>query len=142
MDQSTIAITDGEGNAIVIRAKLNFGQMTRVQSAGLKMHIRPGAETENDIEMDWPAYQERLLIEACIGWHGPRFAGIVFSRDALLSLEADDPLLQKVLTEVSTLNNKVSRDPKAPASATSGAKPSPVIENEPAQSANGTGISN
>ena len=140
MDQSTIAITDGEGNAIVIRAKLNFGQMTRVQSAGLKMHIRPGAETENDIEMDWPAYQERLLIEACIGWHGPRFAGIVFSRDALLSLEADDPLLQKVLTEVSTLNNKVSRDPKALGQ--SGAKPSPVIENEPAQSANGTGISN
>ena len=140
MDQSTIAITDGEGNAIVIRAKLNFGQMTRVQSAGLKMHIRPGAETENDIEMDWPAYQERLLIEACIGWHGPRFAGIVFSRDALLSLEADDPLLQKVLTEVSTLNSKVSRDPKA--LEPSGAKPSPVIENEPSQSANGTGTSN
>ena len=140
MDQSTIAITDGEGNAIVIRAKLNFGQMTRVQSAGLKMHIRPGAETENDIEMDWPAYQMQLLVEACIGWHGPRFAGIVFSRDALLALEADDPLLQKVLTEVSTLNNKVSRDPKV--LETNGGKPLPVIENEPAPSVNGTGTSN
>lgn len=143
MDQSTIAITDKQGNAIIIRAKLNFGQMRRVKSAGLKIRIRPDAE--NEIEMDLPAYQEQLLIEACTGWHGPKFAGIVFSKDALLSLEADDPLLQKVLTEISELNRDKSdkdTDPKAPVSVTSGATPSQVIENEPAQSVNGIGTSN
>jgi hypothetical protein len=112
MSQETIAVNDELGNAIIIRAKLNFGQMSRVRGAGLKFRIDPETN-ETEVEMNMAAFQQQMLVESCVSWHGSKFAGVVFSKDALLGLDSDDPLLQKVLTEVSARNNKKDDAPKA-----------------------------
>lgn len=136
VSKEAIPITLDNENFIFIKQKLNFGEKMRVQKAALRIEAT-GAKSEFKTEYDAAAYQTQLLLESIVRWHGPAFENRACNAANIAELDPTDPLLDKVIAEVSERNKTKSDDPKA--SAGGGETPSVDISSLP--SANGTSTS-
>ena len=107
-----VAVTLDNENFIFIKAKFNFGEKKRLQSALLSGELSKNNEVR--MAMDWGASQVALLTLGITKWSGPAFAGRECNEANILQLDEDDPLVEKVLAEIGKRNNKGEKtDPKA-----------------------------
>ena len=111
VSKEEIPVTIDNENFIVIKAKLNYGEKMRVQRAALSM--KANDKKEFDTELDVAGYQTALLIESIVRWYGPLFAGRVCNAASVLELDPDAPLVNRVIEEIATRNNKDTASPKA-----------------------------
>ena len=108
---TTHPVTDDRGNVVHIRAKMNFGQRNRLMSLAAKINMRQGDAGGADASMDIGAYNNALAVENIVSWSGPDFENIPCTPETIGQLDPDDPLVEKVLSEINA-RNLVKKDPK------------------------------
>lgn len=96
-------------NIIFIRAKMDVGTRGRVQDAAAKVTVKAGAN--HDMAVLVGAYNVALLTENIVTWQGPAFEGVPCTPETIATLDPDEPLIDRVLSEIGTRNAK-STDPK------------------------------
>lgn len=114
----------GEVDTIYILKKMNYGQKQKLIGMGSKMSVNKedmaaavatakasggtgeGAEPTMDAGFDLGAYQTELLVLNVVSWGGPSFKGVPVTRENILDLDPDNPLVDKVLVTIRQLNKK------------------------------------
>lgn len=135
-----IFIDSDPDNKIHIKTKLNFGGRMRVQKALLSAKSPPGRPaSEMTYEFDSAAYQTQLLVESIVSWEGPAFAGRPCTAANIMELDVEEPLVDKVITEVSNRNKAKGDGDDPKASQSDGERLSLDVASLP--SANGTSTS-
>jgi hypothetical protein len=117
--EERVPVADDAGNVIYIRGKMNFKTKAMVKDAlmamdtgGTSAHVLIGAS------------QLALLQHNVLAWEGPAFAGMACTAENIGRLDPDEPLVEKVLTEIEARNAKpVSGDPKGVSSSTESGSP-------------------
>lgn len=110
-------------DVVFIRPKMDYGTRQRVLGsaakliqgkAGNRKQRRAAAAAKkrsdaNDVQFDIGAYQIALLAHNILAWQGPAFAGHACVAASIETLNPDEPLVQRVLQEISDRNT----DPNA-----------------------------
>lgn len=112
--RETVAVflPDDPENIVFIRTKMDVGTTSRVQDASAKLTIKNGAMT-NDMAVLMGAYNMAMLTENIVAWQGPAFESMPCTPETIGYLDPDEPLIERVLTEIATRNAKrASSDPK------------------------------
>ena len=113
-----IAVTaDGvvEANAITpdldviwIRPRMSYGVQQAVMGEGVKLEqggaTPRGRKAKREVEINLGAWQSALLVHNIVAWQGPSFGVVPVSRDNILALDPREPLVQRVITEISERN--------------------------------------
>ncbi len=113
VSKSPVPITLDHINTIFIKPRLNYGEKMRVQKAAIKIKSK-GTATDFETDFDSSGYQYQLLIESVVSWSGPVFEGRPCTPENIAELDPSDPLLDKVIEEISERNKSAgSDDPKS-----------------------------
>ena len=126
-DEKVRVSIDGQ-DAIYILPKMNVGVKNKTLSAIAKISANTmalvaggGGDTESvgqEINMDMGAYNTALLINNIVSWEGPSFTDVKCTRENILKLDPDNPLVDKVLAEINERNTKKGTpDPEVSATA-------------------------
>jgi hypothetical protein len=112
--RETVAVflPEDPDNIIFIRTKMDVGTRARVQDAAAKVTMKAGVQT-TDMSVLIGAYNLASLTENIVAWQGPAFDGVPCTPEHIAMLDPDEPLIDRVLTEIGTRNAKASNDPKA-----------------------------
>lgn len=94
VSQETVAVTEGP-DTIYIKSRMDYGDTVRIGNAGQK---------DEHGNINFEALNTMLFQINILGWEGPGFEGQPYSLEALLRLEPNDPLLEKVLQEINARN--------------------------------------
>lgn len=109
-------------DVVFIRTKMDYGTRQRVLGsaaklvqgkAGNRKQRRAAAAAKkrgeaNDVQFDIGAYQIALLVHNILAWQGPAFVGHLCSQASIETLNPEEPLVQKVLQEISDRNTDPS----------------------------------
>jgi hypothetical protein len=139
VDKKLVAVTEGP-DTIWIKPKLSFGERTAVQDVGIRIQIGDGDPRTSFASA---AYQQELLVQSITEWTGPGWDGVPCTRESILALDYEDPLVVKVLEEITRRNRAGGGgDPKlsAPPSPPAGGNDSAVIDVLPIPPAAGVGM--
>lgn len=147
-ERVAVSLPDDPLHIIYIRPRMNVGIQNRLFStiASIKAQsngaaIKVGAEG-TVIGLDIGAYNLALLTCNIVGWAGPDFDNVECTPQNIERLDPDDPLLDKVLSEINTRNTKASvngKSPNLPSSNSNGSTASQATEKK--RSVAGTTIS-
>lgn len=96
-------------DVIWIRNRMSVAVQQAVQSEATSMKGAGGRAMEVDIDVGM--YQLALLRQNILAWQGPSFAGVVCTPETIGELDASEPLVQRVLQEISDRNAR--RSPNA-----------------------------
>lgn len=94
---------------IWIRNRMSVAVQQAVQSEATSMKGSGGRAMEVDIDVG--LYQLALLRQNIVAWQGPSFNGVVCTPETIGELDATEPLVQRVLQEISDRNAR--RSPNA-----------------------------
>lgn len=94
---------------IWIRNRMSVAVQQAVQSEATSMKGSGGRAMEVDIDVGM--YQLALLRQNIVAWQGPSFNGVVCTPETIGELDATEPLVQRVLQEISDRNAR--RSPNA-----------------------------
>jgi hypothetical protein len=94
---------------IWIRNRMSVAVQQAVQSEATSMKGSGGRAMEVDIDVG--LYQLALLRQNIVAWQGPSFNGVVCTPETIGELDASEPLVQRVLQEISDRNTR--RSPNA-----------------------------
>lgn len=94
---------------IWIRNRMSVAVQQAVQSEATSMKGSGGRAMEVDIDVG--LYQLALLRQNILAWQGPSFNGVVCTPETIGELDASEPLVQRVLQEISDRNTR--RSPNA-----------------------------
>lgn len=111
---------EGDPNTVWIKAALSHGMRTRIQAAGARVH---GVVGNDDAEYDFDvqAANSAVFAEFIVDWEGPDFDGVPCTLENILDVDADDPLMQKVVEEINARSK--STGATSPNSRTNGHAP-------------------
>lgn len=90
---------DGDPNTVWIRPALSYGMRLRIQGAGTRVHGKAGGDAA-DVDFDVEAANNAMYAEWVVGWEGPDFDGVPCTVENILDIDADDPLMAKVVEEI------------------------------------------
>jgi hypothetical protein len=96
-------------DVIWIRNRMSVAVQQAVQSEATSMKGSGGRAMEVDIDVGM--YQLALLRQNILAWQGPSFNGVVCTPETIGELDASEPLVQRVLQEISDRNAR--RSPNA-----------------------------
>jgi len=96
-------------DVIWIRNRMSVAVQQAVQSEATSMKGSGGRAMEVDIDVG--LYQLALLRQNILAWQGPSFNGVVCTPETIGELDASEPLVQRVLQEISDRNTR--RSPNA-----------------------------
>jgi len=96
-------------DVIWIRNRMSVAVQQAVQSEATSMKGSGGRAMEVDIDVG--LYQLALLRQNIVAWQGPSFNGVVCTPETIGELDASEPLVQRVLQEISDRNTR--RSPNA-----------------------------
>jgi hypothetical protein len=96
-------------DVIWIRNRMSVAVQQGVQSEATSMKGSGGRAMEVDIDVGM--YQLALLRQNILAWQGPSFNGVVCTPETIGELDASEPLVQRVLQEISDRNAR--RSPNA-----------------------------
>ena len=96
-------------DVIWIRNRMSVAVQQGVQSEATSMKGSGGRAMEVDIDVGM--YQLALLRQNILAWQGPSFNGVVCTPETIGELDASEPLVQRVLQEISDRNTR--RSPNA-----------------------------
>jgi hypothetical protein len=96
-------------DVIWIRNRMSVAVQQAVQSEATSMKGSGGRAMEVDIDVG--LYQLALLRQNILAWQGPSFNGVVCTPETIGELDASEPLVQRVLQEISDRNAR--RSPNA-----------------------------
>ena len=96
-------------DVIWIRNRMSVAVQQAVQSEATTMKGAGGRAMEVDIDVGM--YQLALLRQNILAWQGPSFSGVVCTPETIGELDASEPLVQRVLQEISDRNAR--RSPNA-----------------------------
>lgn len=97
VSRDRVPVSDEAGNTVYIKAKLSFGDVSKIQAAGDKQ----GALLS--------MYQVAIL-----DWDGPDFQGFPCTPENIAQLDPNDPLIELVGNKIGELNpQKQSPNPKS-----------------------------
>jgi len=96
-------------DVIWIRNRMSVAVQQAVQSEATSMKGSGGRAMEVDIDVG--LYQLALLRQNIVAWQGPSFNGVVCTPETIGELDASEPLVQRVLQEISDRNAR--RSPNA-----------------------------
>jgi hypothetical protein len=96
-------------DVIWIRNRMSVAVQQAVQSEATTMKGASGRAMEVDIDVGM--YQLALLRQNILAWQGPSFNGVVCTPETIGELDASEPLVQRVLQEISDRNAR--RSPNA-----------------------------
>jgi hypothetical protein len=96
-------------DVIWIRNRMSVAVQQAVQSEATSMKGAGGRAMEVDIDVGM--YQLALLRQNILAWQGPSFNGVVCTPETIGELDASEPLVQRVLQEISDRNAR--RSPNA-----------------------------
>ena len=101
---------DDPANVIYIKPKMDYATLTKVRSAvvGAK-----GAGASMEIGFDLAAANLALLTNNIVRWSGPDFDSMPCNAENIGRIDPDDPLLDKVLTEINERNPQGQKSPNA-----------------------------
>jgi hypothetical protein len=91
---------DGDPNTIWVVDKLNYGMRQRVISAMAHISAETGhavGRTDVSLNFDVGAFNIAVAQVAIVGWEGPDFEGVELTRDSVLELDYQDPLVKRAL---------------------------------------------
>jgi len=100
-------ISDEPPNVIYIRPKMDYATSRKVGAAGITLGTN-GKETINDVSEILIAN----LTQNIVGWSGPLFDGVPCTAENIRRLNPDEPLIEKVIEEITRRNTKPSPNPK------------------------------
>jgi hypothetical protein len=100
VDAKPVDVTVGK-NTISIRPKMDLGTRNRCMDALTSISKENG---EVDMELHIGAYQLALMEENVLSWRGPAFAGMPCTPANIAKLDPDDPLVERVLEEITARN--------------------------------------
>ena len=107
-----VAVSDERGNIIFIRPKMPLGIKNRVRDEMTQIGANVGANGQAtgsvSVSLNIGAYQIALLKANILGWEGPDFEGMTCNNVNILLLDPDEPLVEKVLREISDRNKKAA----------------------------------
>lgn len=100
-------------DVIWIRARMSVAVQQAVQSEATSVSTSRvnGRTGTPDVEIDVGLYQIALLRQNILSWQGPSFVGVPCTADAIGDLDPQEPLVERVLQEISTRNTR--RSPNA-----------------------------
>lgn len=100
-------------DVIWIRARMSVAVQQAVQSEATSVSTSRvnGRTGTPDVEIDVGVYQIALLRQNILSWQGPSFVGVPCTADAIGDLDPQEPLVERVLQEISTRNSR--RSPNA-----------------------------
>lgn len=96
-------------DVIWIRSRMSVAVQQAVQSEATSMKGSGGRAMEVDIDVGM--YQLALLRQNIVAWQGPSFNGVACTPETIGELDASEPLVQRVLQEISDRNAR--RSPNA-----------------------------
>ena len=96
-------------DVIWIRNRMSVAVQQAVQSEATSVKTSGGRSP--DLEIDVGLYQLALLRQNILAWQGPSFNGVVCTPETIGELDASEPLVQRVLQEISDRNAR--RSPNA-----------------------------
>ena len=96
-------------DVIWIRNRMSVAVQQAVQSEATSVKTSGGRSP--DLEIDVGLYQLALLRQNIVAWQGPSFNGVVCTPETIGELDASEPLVQRVLQEISDRNAR--RSPNA-----------------------------
>lgn len=98
---------------IWIRSRMSVAVQQAVQSEATSVSTNRvnGRSGTPDVEIDVGVYQISLLRQNILAWQGPSFAGVPCTADNIGDLDPQEPLVERVLQEISTRNTR--RSPNA-----------------------------
>jgi len=118
-DTDRIAVTSGgvvEANAVTpdldviwIRPRMSYGVQQAVMGEGVTLEqsapvARGRKAAKREIEINLGAWQSALLVHNIVAWQGPSFGVVPVTRDNILALDPREPLVQRVINEISERN--------------------------------------
>lgn len=100
-------------DVIWIRARMSVAVQQAVQSEATSVSTNRvnGRTGTPDVEIDVGVYQIALLRQNILSWQGPSFVGVPCTADAIGDLDPQEPLVERVLQEISDRNTR--RSPNA-----------------------------
>lgn len=100
-------------DVIWIRARMSVAVQQAVQSEATSVSTSRvnGRTGTPDVEIDVGVYQIALLRQNILAWQGPSFVGVPCTADAIGDLDPQEPLVERVLQEISDRNTR--RSPNA-----------------------------
>lgn len=100
-------------DVIWIRSRMSVAVQQAVQSEATSVSTNRvnGRSSTPDVEIDVGVYQISLLRQNILSWQGPSFAGVPCTADNIGDLDPQEPLVERVLQEISTRNTR--RSPNA-----------------------------
>lgn len=100
-------------DVIWIRARMSVAVQQAVQSEATSVSTSRvnGRTGTPDVEIDVGVYQIALLRQNILSWQGPSFVGVPCTADAIGDLDPQEPLVERVLQEISDRNTR--RSPNA-----------------------------
>lgn len=100
-------------DVIWIRSRMSVAVQQAVQSEATSVSTsRVNGKTGTpDVEIDVGLYQIALLRQNILSWQGPAFAGVPCTAENVGDLDPQEPLVQRVLQEISDRNSR--RSPNA-----------------------------
>ena len=97
-------------DVIWIRARMSVAVQQAVQSEATSVSTSRvnGRTGTPDVEIDVGVYQIALLRQNILSWQGPSFVGVPCTADAIGDLDPQEPLVERVLQEISSRNSRRS----------------------------------
>ena len=96
-------------DVIWIRPRMSYGVQQAVMGEGVKLEQggavpRGRKAAKREVEINLGAWQSALLVHNIVAWQGPSFGVVPVSRDNILALDPREPLVQRVIAEISERN--------------------------------------
>ena len=115
-----IGVSDEKGNTVFVRPKMDVGTSGRVTDAIASISRLGSQDDGTEISLNLGSQNAVLLVHNILDWQGPDFEDgrgrkVPCTRDNILRLDPDEPLVGLVLAEINRLNVRpVSPDPNSP----------------------------
>lgn len=99
-----IEVAERPGEWIEIKGKMSVGDRGRLTD--MIMRVSQGADGQADIDMHAGQYIQAMLEAGIVNWLLLDDSGqpVPFRRELIAELDPDDPLVDKVLSEITTRN--------------------------------------
>lgn len=113
-----VFLPEDPANVIYIKPRMDLGTNAAVRSAMMKttMQVSTGGGSvpkSASVGFDLAAYNLAILTNNIVRWKGPDFDHMPCNADSILSMDPDDPLLDKVLQEINERNKPRAKSPNS-----------------------------